>query len=162
MGLDIIARSKLTFVGADLGDEDIDRSVLIYIDKGDFDRTDGLPNGYYTKSPDTRDESFRVGAYSRYGDWRDGLAQFAFGMSPSEVAERNDRGELQGKPFVELVNFSDCLGSIGPATSLKLARDFALFERDYADRHEEWECELYRSFKKAFAVASNGGFVKFG
>ena len=36
--------------------------------------------------------------------------------------------EKEGLPFVELINFSDCEGVIGPEVAAKLAKDFADYE----------------------------------
>jgi len=66
-----------------------------------------------------------------------------------------------GAPFVELVNFSDCEGCIGPVVAAKLLRDFVEFD-DRAkaivdDRFYVGYCQL----KRGLELASDGGALIF-
>jgi hypothetical protein len=93
----------------------------------------------------------------------------ALEVRPEKIWE--DHESFAGKPFVELICFSDCEGSIGPETSAKLAKDFADYEEQarewakdrYADWHDEfdWWFSKYENFKRAFELAAQGGFVMF-
>jgi hypothetical protein len=102
----------------------------------------------------------------------------ALGEEPEDVwAEAED---FEGEPFVELINYSDCDGCIGPRTSRKLAEDFRKYaEKAAAYFHEHgpnnpnlleresdyfvhpWWLENYDEWRKAFELASDGGFVEF-
>lgn len=101
----------------------------------------------------------RAGSYSGYNAWRAELAQFA--GYPSDRYVWDHEPELLGKPFVELISFSDCEGVIGPAVSAKLAADFAAHQ-ERADAHkDEWWRLKYAEWRKAFEVAANSGAVDF-
>lgn len=113
---------------------------------------------------------FRAGSYTGYSLWRDELARLA----GYPVAEREQYGEKvpshsrgawnsTAGPFFELINFSDCEGTIGTAVSQKLARDFAEF-RDRAlnfDSRASYFWERYQEWQRAFELASDGGCVCF-
>lgn len=109
---------------------------------------------------------FRAGSYSGYNRWREHLAVMV-GIDQDALWE--DRIEQIG-PFVEIINFTDCDGTIGPATSAKLFKDFAEW-LDRAEAHaksftddsdsQDWWISRYRNFMSAFALASDGGAVKF-
>ena len=71
--------------------------------------------------------AFQAGSYMYYSKWRNQLAEMA-GLGSAEAVRTNP--EKEGLPFVELINFSDCEGVIGPKVAAKLAKDFA----DYEDR----------------------------
>ena len=67
-------------------------------------------------------------------------------------------------PFVELINFPDNEGVIGPVVAAKLAKDFAEFEH----RAEEYSASIpdgtdwlenYREWKCAFEMAAKDGAV---
>lgn len=157
MGLDITACGKLTAVARHPEGEDeeslrIDQTSLDYTEKYFPGRTAGLAPGIYSPAETF---PFRAGSYSGYGEWRNQLAIFAGWPSAKHVWENVDTG-----PFVELINFSDCEGYIGPQVAAKLAKDFA----DHAARAakaEPWFAALYRSWRTAFEIASDGGCVVF-
>lgn len=134
------------------------RSVCTFRD-GEPNRLDGMRSGLYVGE---KEYHFCVGSHFYYDNWRDWLAYSFFGVKAEEVW-RNHR-KLIGKPFVELIDFSDCQGTIGPKTSAKLYQDFreyrqfALFST-YVDESEKYE--TYLEFMKAFRLARDGGFVTF-
>lgn len=115
--------------------------------------------------------SFRAGSYSGYNAWRERLAKLAgYPMRPYNrygvtTEMRHDAaawaGDCQGMPFVELVNFSDCEGTIGPEVSAKLAKDFADFDERAKEVQEEWFYDRYCEWRKAFEMAADGGAVRF-
>jgi len=149
MGLDIIAYSKLepTESGKVPG-------VTTVLSKDDITtRADGLESGRYTFD---KSVSFRAGSYSGYNQWRDWLAKLS-GWKSAEACW----GVTHSKgPFYELINFSDCSGVIGPATSKKLAKDFADYENKVprADAHFH---DLYLKWKEAFELAADDGAIVF-
>lgn len=116
---------------------------------------------------------FLAGSYSGYNEWRDELANLAGypgapHPSPRRLGEQSHAAyvwehyeDLRGKPFVELIHFSDCEGVIGPETSAKLARDFAAFQ-EKADQHpDEYFRRKYNDWRKAFEMAADNGAVMF-
>jgi hypothetical protein len=118
--------------------------------------------------PVTESHGFRAGSYSGYNWWREQLCQLALGVPPSEVWE--DPDAHAGKPFLEMINFSDAEGAIGPVTSAKLAKDFAinearlvtLAEQRIADPDErEYFTTLLSDWRHAFELAAKDGFVIF-
>lgn len=175
MGLDITAYSNLTKIDAvfNKNGEPIDPVTRKALD-GDYyeprsnphyDRADGLTEGVYRY-----DKAIRhcAGSYTGYSRWREELAKLAgwplgsyerYGkIWPSHAASAWDK---ESGAFWELINFSDCEGTIGAATSAKLARDFAAHQAK-ADAHEdEWFREKYGEWRAAFELAANAGAVSF-
>lgn len=100
--------------------------------------------------------SFRAGSYGRYNQWRRQLAAFAGYDSLEVVWDTHPTG-----PFVELIDFADNEGVIGPVVSAKLAKDFD--EHQWrADRHpDDWFRTQYGNWRKAFEMATDGGAVDF-
>jgi len=119
-------------------------------------RTDGLdPNRWYIGE---QVGDFRVGSHSGYNLWRDELARSVHGKSASDLWEA---GESDG-PFMELINFSDCEGTIGPVVSAKLDKDFADWrERVAASGVDAYFMSRYDAWHEAFAVAAENGAVDF-
>lgn len=161
MGLDITAYEHIQFIKSKptggYPDADYDRpetEPLFYNYECFTPRSDGNPEGLYLISGDTY--RFPAGSYSWYGQWRDQLADM--------VEYHCELDEDASGPFDEIINFADNEGTIGPATSAKLAKDFA----DWQQRADEFKCEdaewfrrLYADFRKAFELAANTGAVKF-
>jgi hypothetical protein len=121
--------------------------------------------------------SHRAGSYSGYGQWRDWLAQAAYGKRIESVWDDIDAGGYGG-PFAELINFADNEGTIGPVASKKLYRDFVMLEDDIMDEVDswylkqhptkrinkedfEWFQSKYKDWKESFKIASDGGAVFF-
>lgn len=163
MGLDVSAYSYLEFVrplgGGDDEDEDL---VRIYGVRGLPDRLDGQPQGYYRRLPESDDFYFSAGSYSGYNWWRAELSRFALKVEPGSVWGTGEQ-RFRGEPFVELINFSDCEGAIGPETSRKLAADFeAWHERAVAHSEKlggQFWLPYFENWRKAFALAAGSGFV---
>lgn len=118
---------------------------------------------------------FHVGPCSSYGDWREMLARLAGyaahpnppGLSPSGADRAHSWTAWEAKegPFWELINFSDCEGTIGPVAAAKLARDFAEWQvRMYSASLSETGPDFldhYGRFRRAFDLAAEGGAVTF-
>jgi len=103
---------------------------------------------------------FRAGSYAGYNAWRDRLARLA-GHESAKGAW--DKPPPAGSPFIELINFFDNEGIIGPVVSAKLAADFSA-HREMAERFEwpdRWFFEAYCLWQKAFEMAADGGAVSF-
>ena len=165
MGLDIRYYARLEASDAMVSDDadPWDLEVFKPTVNSDFEsRAIGVdPNVWY------RDEErghFRAGSYSGYNRWREALAD-AVGMpSPRDVWD----GKVEAGPMYELINFSDCEGTIGPVVSAKLARDFD----EQRDRVTGWAAiqpredreyflRKYEEWASAFKVAADGGCVVF-
>lgn len=169
MGLDISYFSKIEFVRA-LGESDYAdwprERALFNVNRL---RCDGFEAGAYTA---VEAGDFRAGSYSGYNEWRELLAKLtgktARGIwieeqksCASDTHQTPNRG-----PFVELINFSDCEGTIGPRTCAKLAKDF----QDWRERAEKFAQSLggengqyfmrkYSAWQEAFETAANEGCV---
>jgi hypothetical protein len=160
MGLDVTAYSKLVFVTSDtteglalLDENEWHTYVHLYPAPGFEARFDGQPAGYYR----VEGELFHFWTpYSSYYRWRAWLSEQAQHQAPA--ATWTSRAPCQGQPFYELVHFSDCEGTLGPATSKKLADDFQQWAEALASGDSSG---LYQRFQKAFALASRGGVVVF-
>lgn len=152
MGLDITAYRQLKPV--ECGDEGgcLEDHAHVYGNGDNFPgRDEGVTPGCYMF---VGEHAFRAGAYSGYNRWREQLAELA-GYTPEEAWS----DAAKGKPFYELVNFSDFEGTIGPVVAMRLAADFAAFQ-EKADAHEdEYFREKYAEWRKAFEMASDNGAV---
>jgi hypothetical protein len=173
MGLDITAYSKLTkAVDIQLDEdgepsrEDWETHTKAWINPDWPERGLGLEhNAWYTYGDEF---GFRAGSYSGYTDWREELAKLAgYPATETESASFGSRslhsaacwGGASG-PFSELIDFSDCEGTLGPVVSKKLLEDFVTFELAahaiggrFFERYAEW--------KQAFELAADGGMVCF-
>ena len=150
MGLDISAVSGLKKVEVPQGIEpwsdeyydweEAQELNIWYFKPSDWftEQAQGLEEGAYDAS-DGDYHSFRAGSYSGYGMWRDELAHAAgyFG-GVDQVWKGVDSEGYVGKPFEELLNFSDAEGWIGPIASEKLYRDFVDNEKQIMDTVDKW------------------------
>ncbi|MBA4710520.1 hypothetical protein [Aquitalea aquatica] len=176
MGLDISAYSglqKLDCVFNKDGDpidaqtrEYIDYDMHAYVNRDFPGRADDLEDGAYYTAKDSL--GFRAGGYCGYNHWRDQLAELSgwaqgtytqYGREyPSFSASA---WKASSGPFWELINFSDCDGTIGATVSAKLHADFEAFQEKASQHADERFVEIYGNFKAAFALASEGGAVRF-
>jgi hypothetical protein len=185
MGLDISAYSKTAsnFLKSDEEVSEEEREQLyesagvarISANSSFEDQLDGYQEGFYrVKGKST---GFRAGSYSGYNWWRRHLCLMALELEPDDVW--SDPEVHEGRPFVELINFSDCEGCIGPETSKKLLADFRAHAEKaeaYAkarapgnpnrpDEDEDtvhpWWLENYKEWTEAFELAADDGFVSF-
>lgn len=175
MGLTITAYSKVTLVCA-IGAREFDGNreaqslagydshTFLYQD-GERPQSDGMADGVY--STDGKGFEFEAGSYGGYGAWRNELAEMMLGKSAEDVWTMCNAPATEAKseaermlPFLELINFSDCEGFIGPKTCAKLSADFANNQKkaNGGDKHFR---KRYAEWRKAFAIASEGGVVKF-
>lgn len=160
MGLDISAYSKLKFVKCEDGDDCWPKHERLYPNPDFPAQADGLKEGCYERDADGGEIDFRAGSYSGYSAWRDSLAHFA-GFPGVRSWTEETLKENAGKPFIELLYFSDCEGTIGPKTSAKLAADFAAHEKRAEKEMDTYEFDKYQDWKRAFEIAADGGAVCF-
>jgi hypothetical protein len=165
MGLDIRAYRRLQFAPAGQLRDDSSlylREALAYTNKAFPGRADGLhPEMAYSSCEDSF--AFQAGSYMYYSKWRNQLAEMA-GLGSAEAVRTNP--EKKGLPFVELIDFSDCEGLIGPKVAAKLAKDFADYEFSASafavESEDDFFLALYREWRRAFEWAADGGMVYFG
>jgi hypothetical protein len=157
MGLDITAYKNLTKVHTVTEDEDVwsEGLTTLYNNKDFPNRFEGVEEGVAYSCEERF--GFCAGSYSGYSHWRELLAK---------LAGYNGANEEDDKPFFELINFSDCEGTIGPVVSAKLAKDFADHQAEAeADVMEEDEWgyfkQCYADWRKAFEMAADNGAVSF-
>lgn len=172
MGLDISVYSNIELVkslddlkNSGVSPEDIDRHhddyVYLYVNPSFKKQADGLVTGFYKGNSVT---GFRAGSYSGYSYFRDRLSRLALDVDVGQVW--NNIENFSDKPFVDLLNFSDCEGCIGPETSAKLYKDFESFlpKAKTLPKESEYDyfLDVYLDFMNAFLVASTGnGVVSF-
>jgi hypothetical protein len=167
MGLSIRAISKAVFVECDgnatPGDpegEACEHEATVH----DFPLgQEGLKPGCYVPGKGGCLFSFEI-AYSDYARWFDELYRMLYGVDANGVY-RNVR-HYRGKPFVEFVDVPSSSDgpTIGPKMSSKLHADFVAFARKarahfLKNTESEWMWDVYRDFRRALKVASDGGFV---
>lgn len=164
MGLDITAASRMEFVCALEGDEDDwpDGLRFVYANPDFPDHIDGRTEGLYRITG--MDFNFRAGSYHGYNYWRSQLSELALGAPADDVYA--DPSRFVGKCAYELINFSDCEGSIGPETCAKLRDDLDGLRRSLQPKHLElvnagYSDGLLDTWIDAFRLGADGGFVMF-
>jgi hypothetical protein len=151
MGLDISAYSKVQKLeGVSVDDAD----CSLYHNPDFPGRADDVPSGPITHG---KSMGFRAGSYGGYNAWRDDLARLAGFASAGAVW----REKPASGPFLELIYFSDCEGTIGTAVSKKLAADFAAHQGKADASGAQRFREVYADFRKAFELAYDDGAVAF-
>ena len=179
MGLDISYASKINFEKRREPDfeEMHQNSVFLYPNDSLLDQSEGIKNGEYIS--EGIKGSFRAGSYSGYSNWRRTLSKMIgwkiedLWRHVETLVQRNknlndvlsESDEIKVDiPFVELLNFSDCEGFIGPKTSAKLYLDFLEWD-EKAKVSDPFKggyfYETYKEWTEAFKVASDGGCVIF-
>jgi hypothetical protein len=154
MGLDIS-------VYRDLHPTDREDDSNLYVNSQDFPlQADGLETGHYLA---TSLYDFWGGSYSGYNWWRNRLSETMLGVCAEQVWESPDA--FKGKPFVELIHFTDCDGVIGPKTSAKLAADFEEHLGKLPNSESEDDTgfrKKYEQWLSAFRLAAQvNGVVRF-
>ena len=164
MGLDIYAISRVERVTKP---ESTDDGINVWQDG--FDRIAGLEVGIYQPTSKSEEHEFRAGTYTHYNWWRRNLSMMIYGQSSETVWENKDA--FEGRPFYELIDFSDCEGVFGPEVSEKLHSDFETNRPNmikycldnFINDDETYDdvMETYDDFTKAFKIASKDGLVLF-
>jgi hypothetical protein len=120
----------------------------------------GTEPGLYIYTSASEKHEFHAGSYGCYNSWREELSRFALGVEPGIVWE--NPGRFVGRPFVELINFTDCDGRVGARLAAKLADDFRGHDCGAVKRFEELcPVALYEDFATAFALAARDGVLEF-
>lgn len=146
MGLDITAHSNLKFSE----DQDEENYDLIRIWKnGHFPDHCELEEGNWETTADSHSHSFRAGSYSGYNHFRKILAMCTLGVDIDTVWANEDNYAYQ--PFFNLLNFSDCEGSIGPKYSAELYNDF-VDNRDRFIRNLKQEIDFTKETENPLAL----------
>lgn len=182
MGLDITAYhnvTKLDVIFDEYGGA-LDKETMVYVEydvrvyaNKDFPgREEGVDDRAAYKAENSI--GFRAGSYSGYNAWREELAKLAgYPATPVDrgygsVVEMHSGGawNTDHGPFWELINFSDCEGTIGPVVSAKLAKDFIEWD-ERAKQHDDAAglngglYERFKQWRQAFEMAADGGLVDF-
>jgi hypothetical protein len=163
MGLSIATYATVERIGDAADQYDSATEGNLYVEKGRENRAGTITTGLYRLSKERF--KFHGGSYHNYNDWRRWLCQVMLGVMPEAVWQ--DTQKYAGRQFVELIHFSDCEGTLGPAVCAKLARDFADFEATAEasgapdDIEDDWYMKQYRNFKVAFQLAAGEGAVEF-
>lgn len=158
MGLDISFFRKLQPVGVCTeAESDYCNEHFIASDNEDFPgRMDGLKEGVCYAFEGDRGH-LHAGSYGGYNRWREQLAALV-GTTPRAVWDGKAPADL---PFAELINFSDCEGTIGPVVSAKLARDFAEWDDRARASLDGYAYAKYQEWRRAFETAADSGAVDF-
>ena len=166
MGLDVTAFSKVKRL-RDLdgdGDYNLDECFLPGNEGPVFStRAADVPGGVYSYTAKLAVFSRSYGTYSH---WRDALAKLAgYAAHPTEQDSAHIHSrtawEAEEGPFWELINFTDCDGTLGTTVCQKLLTDFDAFAERAELALDGWVRDVYRSFHAAFRLAADGGAVKF-
>lgn len=105
----------------------------------------------------TRYSDFVAGTAKTYGAWRDALARLA-GYEGARAVQKAP--PPPGSPFVELIDFYDFMGVLGPVVCAKLAGDFAAF-RNRAEQVGGTFFELYCVWQVAVETTAGDGVLRF-
>lgn len=169
MGLDITFYERMTKVSVELDADGepkeasgnwawYDEHTDVYINPDFPTRADGMQGGWHKSEGGS--EHLCIG-YGSYSQWHDDLAMAALGVPAMKVWE----GAVTEGPFVELINFSDCEGTLGPRTCAKLAKDFDDWETKIKGMIDEgtrdYFMKKYREFQVGLTLAADSGAACF-
>ena len=170
MGLDITAYKSIKKLGSCENYDDYEKQfdeydTLYIVNSNKY--FPGMMSGIETNDVYSYEDmyDFRAGSYSGYNRWRELLCKTMVGVLPSLVWGNKDC--FKGGPFIELINFTDCDGIIGPEMCKKLHKDFIDNKdtidnrQDVGDDLEEYFERLYLEWCKAFEFASQDGCLVF-
>lgn len=175
MGLDIIAIPEIEFIEYDSKDDLLDRVYDIYGNVYEYEEYQSLfahphfPNHWeydlkeniYVKYDKSQEYSFRAGSYSSYNKWRNDLAKMVRYEEYEDGVYDETVFSATCGPFWELINFSDCEGTISPNYAKKIYNDFLIYN-DLAQKQGDQFYDKYTKFKLAFEIAHKKGVVIFG
>lgn len=153
MGLDINYYSGLTKLKPLTNEECT--GLCFFINIHFNHRADDIDEDY-EYAYETRGE-FRAGSYSGYNKWRHELAQLVGYAGASYYWET----DIEAAPFYNLINFSDCEGTLGTEVCKSLYKDFEDYSSRADEFFDEYSLKIYNKFKEAFRVASDNGAVQF-
>jgi hypothetical protein len=108
-------------------------------------------------------------AYTSYGHWRDLVAQASCGMTTEALWGHLEVLDPDTVPFYELLNFSDCEGTVGPLAAAELASDFTdeareRFVRSLPEGMDPWSrehfLEAWDGWRRGVALAAQSGLIE--
>jgi hypothetical protein len=184
MGLDVRAFNKI--VRTDLSTRDEEDSETYFDDDNyvAFYLNPHFPNAAIGINPDyfymfEKSIHLNCGSYGTYNRWRNGLAQMVgyplteYDTGFNSIASSYAAACWEGAtgPFSELINFSDCEGTLDETVCKKLAKDFA----DYQEKANTFNSndlfvrtgdraywlEKYNKWRELFELASDAGAIRF-
>lgn len=171
MGLDITAYRQLKEERKAFGDDDgyPEKLTRLWNNKDFPNSFEGLKEKTLYSYADSH--GFRAGSYGGYNAWREWLAalvgyketEYVASFGGLQKARAAACWEGETGPFSELINFSDCDGTIGPKAADKLAKDFAEWDEraKAADRADGYNYSRYKEWRKACEMAADGGAIAF-
>jgi len=172
MGLDITAYETVDLTPVPRGDGEDDWPKYIAVWNNSMFETrarplearpdaEGRPTVRY-RIDSGRAVSFRAGSYSGYNRFREELCRLAHGIEPRDLWKAcAENGGMVPGPFVEMINFSDAEGIIGPEACARLADDFDEYYEQAKGCLDSWNLRTYEDFRGAFRLAAGAGCVQF-
>lgn len=160
MGLDCTAYSNLRQLHVEeiQFPEHKEKNETIFYLNEDYPNSakDILPDVVYLYD---KKESWKSGSYGSYNQWRDWLATLGGWKSTDHACQKGNWGD----PFFELINFSDCEGTLGTNVCKKLLKNFIDFQHkaDALSSEYNYYKKLYNQWRFAFEVASDNGAISF-
>ena len=153
MGLNISAYSNIRFLHNNIGDS---KGAYLYVNEHFKDRADGLVDGYYDFD---EEYYFRAGSYSGHSKCRE-LAAKALGFTVIEEYWDECTPET---PLYDLLNFSDCEGTIGPLCAKRLYESITKHKTRILERVGENQYFLgwLEDFQRAAKLAMQNGAISF-
>lgn len=167
MGLDITVYTKLKKITKKKRIEDGDWDVHVTRSAHpEIERSLDVEVGYYEYDEGSEYFGFRAGPYSGYNQFRELLCEAILDVKPKMVWERSEN--YVDKPFYEIINFSDCEGTMGPTVSKKLHNDFVTYREKFESFiknkfpfYDTHYMKVYDNFTTGFEMASKGGVLVF-
>ena len=161
MGLQITAYNRLELVeGTKEQEQDyfenVNSRIITLFDNPEFPFHIGMLKGHTLYKIKGQSFSFRSGNTRSFKEWKEWLAKVGGYKELSDVWKTKQYG-----PFVELLNFSDSEGTIGPVLSRKLSQDFNDYEEIAKEKTKElaYGYDFYKNWKKAFNLAARDNGV---
>jgi len=161
MGLDITAHRQLT----ELVNGDLDEDLTFYVNP-DFPGREGqVKSNCAYKAEDS--EHIISRSYSGYGVLRETLARVS-GWPSIPHTSYGEETKLHAAsawaakegPFWEIINFSDCEGTIGAPACAKLLGDFEKFA-DAAEKESGHFRSFYKGLWEGVKMGSDNGALEF-
>ena len=129
-------------------EEELDGNIVhVSCDDFSMNHLSKFNEGYYEVEDWGDDNDPHIGIpYSSYNDFRNQVCYMANGVQDSCIWMRPN--EYKGKPFVEMVNFTDCNGSFDYEIAKKLLKDFNDFYVKAKEELSDWDFSLYETYMK--------------
>lgn len=162
MGLDIFAYSKLFEVTEKISPEEIEDRGLIELKVDEDNRITPTEAGVFC-CEEENSFVFRAGSYFGYNAVREIFSDVGMGVLPQEVWDNPKKYE--GKPFYEIVDFSDCSGAIGTSACQKLLADFRAYQTQLEEALdpllEKKAADYIANWIHALELAADNGVLLF-